>query len=310
MGDGEPAARRIRVSAEAVFDVTDPAAVERAAVERIQQAEISQFGGSPDELDADEREAVRGDLVKAISWITEPHEMVALSGVEPVEAEYSVDEIGHGGVEDGDPDFAALFPICRCGRETCERCGGFQLTPRTAACLWVTGQMSADQAYEDVVQRGDEPVGADSDWMLFDQYPRITWRQDAVWRRQAARAFDDLVEDIEAGEWPRPRCAGEEMALHLMLRYAEAAAGDDLFGLDGLLEHLPTHRDDLAWELATETLFQDTEIRWIFDPEHDGAEDPENDVNRDLGIGDYRPPAWFTAFDNMEPRDGRRPFRR
>jgi len=39
-------------------------------------------------------------------------------------------------------------------------------------------------------------------------------RQDAVWRRQAARACDDLTDDIAAGRWPRPTCPGEEMALH------------------------------------------------------------------------------------------------
>jgi hypothetical protein len=297
--------RRIKVTAEAVFEVTDPEAAERAALARIQQAEISGDDGPSAEIVAEEREAVRGDLVKAISWIAEPLEMVSadVPGVIPVEAEYSVDDLG-------DPDFAALFPVCHCGRETCDRCGGFQLTPRTVASLWVTGRLSGEQAYEDVLQRGDEPVGDDGDWMLFDQYPRITWRQDAVWRRQAARAFDDLVEDIEAGAWPRPRCPGEEMALHLMLRYAEAAADDPDFGLDGMLEHLPTHHDDLAWDLATETLFPDQDIQWIFDPAHDGAEDPENTLNRDLAIGDYRPPAWFTAFDDAEARDGRRPFRR
>lgn len=212
--------------------------------------------------------------------------------------------------ESGHPDFAGLFPTCRCGAEACERCGGFQLTPRTAASLWVAGLLEADGAYEDVLRRGDEPVDTDGGWLVFAAYPRLTWRQDAVWRRQAARAFDDLVGDLAAGSWPRPRCPGEEMALHLTLRFAEEAVDGGWAGFDGPLKHLPTHPDDFDWEFAADALFQDQDILWIFDPDHDGAEDPETETNRDLAIGDYRPHAWFTAFDNMDPRDGRRPFRR
>lgn len=316
MGVEVPASRRIKVSAEAVFEVTDSAAVERSALDNVEQADFSGEERSAAEVIAEEREAVRGDLLEAISWLVEPMEMVPsdVPGVEPVSAEHSVLELGDGELgHDGDaehPDFATLFPVCACGQESCERCGGFQFTPRTAASLWMAGQLEADEAYEDVVQHGDEPVDADGEWLVFDEYPRITWRQDAVWRRQAARAFDDLVGDIAAGEWPRPGCPGEEMALHLMRRFAEAAVDDGWAGLDGPLRHLPTHPDDFDWELVTDALFRDADILWIFDPEHDGAEDPENEVNRDHAIGDYRPPAWFTAFDDMEPRDGRRPFRR
>lgn len=310
MATGERAARRIKVSAEAVFEVTDPAAVERAAMAGIEQTAFSGDERPVAEIVAEEQEAVRGDLVEAISWLAQPMDMVApeVPGVEAVGAEHRAEEIGEG--EGEAPDFAELFPICTCGQDACERCGGFQLTPRTAASLCAAGQLAADEAYEDVVQRGDEPVDTDGEWLVFDEYPRITWRQDAVWRRQAARSFDDLVGDIEAGEWPRPHCPGEEMALHLMLRYAEAAVDGGWASADGSLEHLPAHSDDFGWTLVTDVLFQDTDIRWIFDPEHDGAEDPDNDLNRDLAIGDYRPHAWFAAFDNMAPRDGRRPFRR
>jgi hypothetical protein len=48
----------------------------------------------------------------------------------------------------------------------------------------------------------------------------------------------------------------------------------------------------------------------LFDSARDGVEDPDDPSNRTFGIGDYRPAAWFTTFDNQVPRDGRRPFRR
>jgi hypothetical protein len=56
--------------------------------------------------------------------------------------------------------------------------------------------------YDDVAEHGDDPVTDDGTWATLSDYPRITWRQDAVWRRQAARALDDLTADLEAGRAP------------------------------------------------------------------------------------------------------------
>lgn len=108
--------------------------------------------------------------------------------------------------------------------------------------MWAVAQILADQGYDDVAEFGDEPTIDDDDneWALFTRYPRITWRQDAVWRRQAARAYDDLTEDIAAGRWPLPRCAGEEMALHLMLQDVPAVVEDGWGGLDETLPRLVT----------------------------------------------------------------------
>jgi hypothetical protein len=36
-------------------------------------------------------------------------------------------------------------------------------------------------------EHGDEPVNDDVLWLVFGEYPRITWWRDALWRRQAAR---------------------------------------------------------------------------------------------------------------------------
>lgn len=121
------------------------------------------------------------------------------------------------------PDFVELFPVCSCAKPDCEDCQGWQFTPRTAAALWFATQVCADQAYDDVVQHGDDPVRGPDEWSVFAAYPRLTWQQDAVWRRQAARAFDDLTEDLERGEWPTARCVAEEMAIHLATRLAEEA---------------------------------------------------------------------------------------
>ena len=59
------------------------------------------------------------------------------------------------------------------------------------------------------------------------------------------------------------------------------------------LAALPEHPDDLDWETCRDALFQDSDILSLFDPEHDGIEDPAAQGNQLIGMGDYRPAAWF-----------------
>jgi hypothetical protein len=305
--------RRVKVSAEVIVEITDEAALEQAVLEELA---VTQFSVGPGESLADIRteaqQDVKGDPAGAVSWIANADDMIPdIPGAEVVGSSQTVAEVDQVGRElEPGPDFAQLFPLCRCGKDDCEASSGFQVTPRTAAVLWTVAQLLADHAYDDVHLYGDEPLVDEDGWMIFGEYPRITWRQDAVWRRQAARAFDDLAEDLEAGKSPRPTCPGEEMAFHLMLRSAEAAVDDDWGPLGETLARLPEHTDDYDWERASEVLLQDTDILSLFNATLDGLEDPEAEYNKMMGMGDYRPGAWFRPFLNVTPRDGRRAFRR
>lgn len=308
-----PRVRRVKVTAEVIVEIRDETALERAVLALIDGAEFYPGEGSAaEEVRAQEREEVLGDPVAAVGWIADPLGVLPeLPGLDVHEAMTSIAEVHASGWPRLPwPDFATLFPVCRCAEDSCDSCAGFQLSPRSAAALWTTAQILADQAYDDVEEHGDAPVLDEGDWAVFGRYPRISRAQDAVWRRRAARSFDDLAADLEDGEWPRPTCPAEEMALHLMLRDVAAAVEDDLTGLAEHLSELPSHPDDLNWDLAAEVLFQDTDILTLFDPKLDGIEDPDNELNLQMRIGDYRPQAWFETFGNMPPRDGRRPFRR
>ncbi|MDL4818632.1 hypothetical protein [Actinomadura opuntiae] len=95
-----------------------------------------------------------------------------------------------------------------------------------------------------------------------------------------------------------------------MLRVAPAAIEDDWANLAEVLLRLPEHPDDLDWGMVGEVLLQDHDILTLFDSGWDGVEDPDSDLNREIGMGDYRPSAWFVTFDDKVARDGRRPFRR
>ncbi len=174
--------------------------------------------------------------------------------------------------------------------------------------LWSVAQVLADHGYDDVEERRSDLLPGRTGWYLFDRYPRLTWSQDAARRRRAARAYDDLAADLAAGDWPLPTCPAEELALHLILEDAPSAAVEHRWaGLDeAAFDSLPEHSDDLDWDAMPDVLFQDTDILHLFEPGLDGIDDPHNAVNAEMAIGDYRPPAWFENFANMQPRDERR----
>lgn len=306
----EPASRaprRIRITAEIVVQVVDETALRRAAAERVDE------GAHTSEEDQErERALVQADNASAVALLADPDAAAdSIPGVQLVEASWGADFLADDGEEEDDaeiPDFGALFPIDDVG-DGDENDAGWQLTPRTAAVLYHALSLLAGDAYEDIEQHGDEPVTDDVEWELFDRLPRISRREDIQWRREAARAFDDLTDDLTRGRWPLPRCNAEELALHLAIADAPAvldmtdAAETDLTGL-------PYGPDDYDWDMCSEVLFQDHDILMLDDPAADGIEDPDSAINRNFGIGDLRPSKWFTPFRNVEPRDPHRGFRR
>jgi hypothetical protein len=213
------------------------------------------------------------------------------------------------------PDFAALFALrdCSCGEDDCDTCGHWHLTPRTADLLHTALSIMADQSYDDAEGHADEHVDGDADdwsWSVFDRLPRITWRQDRSWRRQFARACDDLTSDIEHGHLPTPRCTAEEIALHLAIQDGPSYLEEQEDTQHQDHNALPTHEDDYDWDGCSEYLFQDSDALMLYNSALDGIEDPSTVQNKDLGVGDLRPSNWFKPFNNVQPRDQKRGLRR
>lgn len=205
------------------------------------------------------------------------------------------------------PDFAALFPVeeCGCNDEECERCS-WTLTPRTAMVLWSTCRLLADQSYDDINEFGNCPVDPKTAFVLCD-LPPIAQHTDAAWRYQFAPAFSDLATDLEGGRWPLPRCIAEEVALHLVLERADGMASEST--VETRVLGLPEHEDDFDWDMCSEVFFQDHDFKLLYDASFDGIEAPGSQPPH-LGMGDMRVAAWFNPFDNVEPRDPARGFRR
>ncbi|MEV6228107.1 hypothetical protein AB0L88_09595 [Saccharopolyspora shandongensis] len=93
-GDEKPV-RRVKVAAEAIFEVTDVAAVEQAALEDIAQTSFAGDKAAVAEIVAEEQEAVRGNLTEAVSWLADPGRMISFDvpGIQCDLTTYGVDDL-------------------------------------------------------------------------------------------------------------------------------------------------------------------------------------------------------------------------
>ncbi|MFM9700986.1 hypothetical protein [Streptomyces europaeiscabiei] len=85
----------------------------------------------------------------------------------------------------------------------------------------------------------------------------MTWHQDGSWRRQMARAFDDLAADCSSNAEVEPRCTGEEMALHLGISRAQDLTRNRPRLVRDTVANLPEDRGDFDWGACSDVLFQD-----------------------------------------------------
>ncbi|MFJ9765544.1 hypothetical protein ACIRUY_17180 [Streptomyces erythrochromogenes] len=211
--------------------------------------------------------------------------------------------------EEPQPDFASLFALpaaCDCEEEDCQKCH-WTFTPRTADLLFSALDELAEAAYDDAAELGERPVTKDDDgaWGFFSRLPQVTWRQNMQWRRNLARACDDLAGDLQRGAWPRPSCAAEEMVLHLALGDAPAHLEDG----DSAHAALPKHLDDYDFDACSDVFFQDHDVLWLYDSKYvEGADEAG-------GVASPVPPAlhpdnWFEDFLNVPRRSAERSHRR
>ncbi len=182
-----------------------------------------------------------------------------------------------------------------------------RLTARTAQILWLLLRQGSDQVYDDIQVLGDDAVtvAAAERLAVLPEFPPLTFTADAIWRRQLARSFDDLADDLAAGAIPYPRSTGEAVALWLALEWAPdyvAYVADDHLAA----EHAGPEDDN--WDELHLTLFRDTNFLELFNPAMDGFEDTEEAVY--LGVEHIAPKDWFKTLSFAQPRDPRRPFRR
>src|SRR5215468_1102013 len=113
MNSGPQRSRRGKIKAETIVEITDEAAVIEAALADMERAEFSGGGG---EREAHQAE-IKSDAVAAVGWLVDPFRLLPdIPGAEVVGGECLTVEVDEAGREPyADPDFVALFPVCRCG---------------------------------------------------------------------------------------------------------------------------------------------------------------------------------------------------
>ncbi|WP_240657953.1 hypothetical protein [Streptomyces populi] len=198
-----------------------------------------------------------------------------------------IDRVRHGGVDRDDLD----------EKDWLENQEYRALTPRTAALLRLAVEQLSQEAWQEVAALGDEalPRGAGG---LFGSLPPVTLRQDGAWRRQMARAFDDLAADLADGR-ALLLCKGEEMALHLGIRRAQNIHRNRPRLLARAVEGLPAAARDFDWYACSDLLFEDHDVLSLFD----------DDVDRAPDVADRALPDWFSPFDDDRARAPDRGFR-
>lgn len=206
------------------------------------------------------------------------------------------------------PDFAALFPV-----DDGEQGGAFvwRPTPRTADLLYISLVVAADMGFDELAGHDlNETVDRDGVWNFFDRLPPNTWPQDGMWRRQFARACDDLAGDLAAGRLPMPRCVAEDAALQLAIEDAQERLEERGFLQSSGHEALVRAAGDYDWDECASELGMSSDFLLLSDPRFDGIDDPTSEENARLGLGDLRPDRWFEPYAGVEPRDQGRGFRR
>ncbi|MEY9839364.1 hypothetical protein [Streptacidiphilus sp. EB103A] len=179
------------------------------------------------------------------------------------------------------PDYAGLFQLQRAAD------AAWQFTPRTAYVLDGLLSTIADEGAQAARDFGEEVVREEHrDHMtVFTDLPEATWDQGYAWRRDFARAADDLSEDIAAGRIPAPRCVAERVALDLALDGARAHAKGTA-GITPSYDRLPRHRDD-SWDLVEDALLH---------PD-------DEDVEGLPPLWDTAADQWFVPLPGSEPRN-------
>ncbi|PXW30389.1 UNVERIFIED_CONTAM: hypothetical protein DES50_108199 [Williamsia faeni] len=140
-----------------------------------------------------------------------------------------------------------------------------------------------------------------------EDMPLMVQAQPHEWWREMFKSAERLCSAARLGRWDDlvPRTPAEEALISLATRpeYIEAAR-DYIDMLDRSEQYgsLPVSEDDEVWGEILGELTGDVDIEMVWSAKSFAQTDPNDEVNRRLGMGDYRPEAWHRLFDRAVPR--------
>ena len=175
------------------------------------------------------------------------------------------------------------------------------LTVRTRFLLW--------NALSDISVDLDSLTNDWSEWesSVKEDMPLMVQSQPREWWREMSRSAERLCTAARVGRWDElvPRTPAEEALISLATRteYVEAARERiNTTGLAGQYESLPDSGEDEIWDEILGALTGDGDIEIVWSAESFDRTDPDDEVNRYLGMGDYRPEAWHRLFERAVPQ--------
>lgn len=177
------------------------------------------------------------------------------------------------------------------------------LTPRTRFLLWqALGQLTAaiDMDLAEVRDGVSAAAVIDSgSSQALHDFPPLVRSQPLEWWEQVLDAADRLTEAARTGDGLAPRTPAEEAVIYIATACGWTDVGADLMAptVRDQFTALPAQEDDFDWGEVLPALTGDADVEQLWMPQFDGLSDPNNELNRDMGIGDYTPRAWHRLFD-------------
>ncbi|MDX2819911.1 hypothetical protein PV416_02185 [Streptomyces ipomoeae] len=197
---------------------------------------------------------------------------------------------------------------------------GEYLPPFEAGLLMAAGRMLAVCAYRDAAHYADRPFDRgekDAPATVLRLLPETCDGQGHAFRRDVARAFWDLADDLAAGRAPLPRCQAETWALTTMLDAAPRMCAADDKELAGLGVPIPAGTDQSSYRLP---YFEEEAWAFVIEdakytiPEAQppaSAEETADDAEEAGAVpepegGWDAPVYWFSPYGITRPRDAER----
>lgn len=175
---------------------------------------------------------------------------------------------------------------------------GWPLTPRTLAVLMAAVEEVWKALDSDIAAMGPGLAVEPDESVAVQSFPRVTWNQPIEWWIELWKAAQRVLDGLTSDGWYTPRTPAEEAVVHVACsrRWVDAALGL-CESLPATLESLPDLGElDYDWDEVLPALAGDADIELLWDPLLDGIGDPDNPVNQEQGMGDYRPTSWHRVF--------------
>ncbi|MDX2876414.1 hypothetical protein, partial [Streptomyces ipomoeae] len=194
------------------------------------------------------------------------------------------------------------------------------LRPFEAGLLMAAGRMLAVCAYRDAAHYEDRPFDRgekDAPATVLSMLPETCDSQGHAFRRDVARAFWDLADDLAAGHAPLPRCQAETWALKVMLDAAPRMCAADDKELTALGVPIPAGTDASAYRAP---YFEEEAWAFVIEgvkytipeaqppvPANETADDTkEAEAVPEPESGWDAPAYWFSPYGIARPRDAER----